>query len=60
MHRKALTLAMALLVAFAFAGIASEPSQDAIKVMEKVDVGKYLVDGKGMTLYTFKKDSPRK
>lgn len=57
---KALTLAMAMVFTIAFSGIASEISQDAVNVMEGVDAGKYLVDGKGMTLYTFKKDSPGK
>jgi predicted lipoprotein with Yx(FWY)xxD motif len=33
---------------------------DAVKTASKEGVGAFLVDSKGMTLYTFKKDSPGK
>ena len=32
----------------------------AIKIQEKVGIGKYLTDTEGKTLYWFKKDSPGK
>jgi predicted lipoprotein with Yx(FWY)xxD motif len=33
---------------------------DSVKVASKKDVGSYLTDSKGMTLYVFKKDAPGK
>jgi predicted lipoprotein with Yx(FWY)xxD motif len=51
-------LTAALLVsAVAFAARADH---HAIKVMKDEKAGSYLADAKGMTLYTFKKDSPGK
>jgi len=35
---------------------ASEVSKTGIKVMQKERLGKFLADGKGMTLYSFSKD----
>ena len=33
-------------------------ADDGVKVASKEGVGKFLTDGKGMTLYVFKKDAP--
>jgi predicted lipoprotein with Yx(FWY)xxD motif len=40
---------------FAHAGFAAT---DALNIKAKDGIGSYLVDGKGMTLYLFKKDTP--
>lgn len=37
---------------------ASETSASALKLMENEDIGKYLTDAEGMTLYYFTKDEP--
>lgn len=52
--RSALALAALLVAAGAHA------QSDQVKVASKKDVGSYLTDAKGMTLYVFKKDSPGK
>jgi predicted lipoprotein with Yx(FWY)xxD motif len=48
-----------VMVAFLAGGIALA-EHHAVKVAKKDGVGSYLTDIKGMTLYTFKKDSPGK
>lgn len=45
-----------LLITFAAGSALAGPS--AVTVAKKDGVGSYLADGKGMTLYTFKKDAP--
>lgn len=51
-------LAVALLVLLA--ATAARADRHTVKVASKQDVGSYLTDAKGMTLYIFKKDSPGK
>lgn len=53
-RRMAATLAVAVL---ALAG-RSSADEGAVKVARSDKVGRYLTDGKGMTLYVFKNDSP--
>ena len=48
-----------VVVAFLSAGIALA-DHHAVKVAKKDGVGSFLTDIKGMTLYTFKKDTPGK
>lgn len=48
---------------FAVSLLAAGPARaenNSVMVGEKAGVGKYLTDGKGMTLYTFAKDTPGK
>ena len=40
--------------------LAARADHHAVKVMKDEKAGSYLADAKGMTLYTFKKDSPGK
>ena len=59
MRKKAVQYAMCAVLSLALAGV-SLADNHAIKLSEKDGVGKFLADAKGMTLYTFKKDSPGK
>ncbi len=54
-----LAVAVALAIAVNAAGGARAADQN-VKVASKDKVGSYLTDEKGMSLYTFKKDSPGK
>jgi predicted lipoprotein with Yx(FWY)xxD motif len=58
LHRA--VVALATLVAGAVLSLTPAPAraEDGAKVSSKDGVGKFLVDGKGMTLYVFKKDAP--
>jgi predicted lipoprotein with Yx(FWY)xxD motif len=58
LHRA--VVALAALCAGAVLSITPAPAraEDGAKVSSKDGVGKFLVDGKGMTLYVFKKDAP--
>jgi predicted lipoprotein with Yx(FWY)xxD motif len=47
--------AVAMLFLFAASAMADH---HAVKVAEKADLGKYLTDAKGMTLYWYAKDAP--
>jgi predicted lipoprotein with Yx(FWY)xxD motif len=49
----------AVIVAFVLSGVAFA-EHHAVKVAKKEGIGNYLTDIKGMTLYTFKKDTPGK
>ncbi|TMB34087.1 MAG: hypothetical protein E6J61_03510 [Deltaproteobacteria bacterium] len=55
----AMALAIAFLGLLGSAGTASAAS-GAVKVAKSDKLGSYLTDSKGMTLYTFKKDTPGK
>ena len=57
--RQGLGKLAAVLVAGAFA-FAARADHHAIKVMKDEKAGSYLADAKGMTLYTFKKDTAGK
>lgn len=59
MRKRAVLYAMCAVLSLALAGTALADGH-AVKVSEKVGVGKFLTDTKGMTLYIFKKDSPGK
>lgn len=59
MRKRAVLYAMCAVLSLALAGVALADNH-ATKVAEKAGVGKFLTDAKGMTLYTFKKDSPGK
>ena len=59
MRKRAAMCAMCAVLSLALAGAALADSH-AIKLSEKVGVGKFFTDAKGMTLYIFKKDSPGK
>jgi predicted lipoprotein with Yx(FWY)xxD motif len=50
----------AMLVALLFVAGTAFADHHAVKVAKKDGVGNYLTDIKGMTLYTFKKDTPGK
>uniref|UniRef100_I2PZB4 Lipoprotein with Yx(FWY)xxD motif n=1 Tax=Desulfovibrio sp. U5L TaxID=596152 RepID=I2PZB4_9BACT len=52
-------LALCFAVSLMAAGLA-QAQDHGVMVREKAGVGKYLTDGKGMTLYTFAKDTPGK
>ncbi len=52
-----LTVLAIMVVAVTEAGTAFAENQ-AVKVAQKEGIGSYLTDIKGMTLYTFKKDTP--
>ena len=54
-RRVATTVAVVLL----FSGTA-RADEHTVKIATKDELGSYLTDAKGMTLYVFKKDSPRK
>jgi predicted lipoprotein with Yx(FWY)xxD motif len=56
-HRLAKLSAALLLCA---AALTARADHHAVKVMKDEKVGSYLADAKGLTLYTFKKDSPGK
>jgi predicted lipoprotein with Yx(FWY)xxD motif len=59
--RKVFTVSMTtvLIAVLVLAGVAFA-DHHAVKVAKKDGIGSYLTDIKGMTLYTFKKDSPGK
>jgi predicted lipoprotein with Yx(FWY)xxD motif len=57
MHRLATLTVAAVVLAFATPALADH---HAVKVAKKDGIGSFLTDAKGMTLYTFKKDSPGK
>jgi predicted lipoprotein with Yx(FWY)xxD motif len=50
----------AMLIALLFVAGTAFADHHAVKVAKKDGVGSYLTDIKGMTLYTFKKDTPGK
>jgi len=50
----------AMLIALLVAAGSAFADHHAVKVAKKDGVGSYLTDIKGMTLYTFKKDTPGK
>lgn len=52
-------LAILVVIVLAFAGIAIAAG-DAPQIKQKDKIGNYLTDGKGMTLYYFKKDQKDK
>ena len=54
-----LTVLAVIITAFAASGTAFA-DHHAVKVAKKDGIGSYLTDIKGMTLYTFKNDSPGK
>lgn len=54
----AAALSMVCLTGLLMVGGALAETAEGLKVMEKADLGKYLTDAKGMTLYTFDKDTP--
>lgn len=51
---------MAFLAGLLLTATVSLADHHAVKVSQKDGVGSFLVDTKGMTLYSFKKDSPGK
>jgi predicted lipoprotein with Yx(FWY)xxD motif len=53
-------VALATLLAGAVLSLTPAPAraEEGAKISSKEGVGKFLVDGKGMTLYVFKKDAP--
>ncbi len=53
-------LALALVIVLAGAGVGMAASSDQPKVGSSATLGNYLTDGKGMTLYYFKKDAQDK
>jgi len=57
--RKSVLAGFIVFVAAVWLGIA-DADNHAVTVAEKEDIGKYLTDAKGMTLYWFKKDVPGK
>jgi predicted lipoprotein with Yx(FWY)xxD motif len=57
--RHVLRFATALAVVLLFGGTA-RAEDHTVKIATKDQVGSYLTDAKGMTLYVFKKDSPGK
>lgn len=59
MRKRAVLYAMCAVLSLALAG-AAFADHHAIKLAEKDGVGKFFTDTKGMTLYTFRKDSPGK
>ena len=59
MRKKSVMYAMCAVLSLALAGVALADNH-AIQLSQKDGVGKFLADSKGMTLYTFKKDSPGK
>jgi predicted lipoprotein with Yx(FWY)xxD motif len=59
MRKTAMFYAMCAVLSLALAGVALADNH-AIKLSGKDGVGKFFTDSKGMTLYTFKKDSPGK
>jgi predicted lipoprotein with Yx(FWY)xxD motif len=59
MRKKGVLYAMCTVLSLAFAAVALADNH-AIQLSQKDGVGKFLADAKGMTLYTFKKDSPGK
>jgi predicted lipoprotein with Yx(FWY)xxD motif len=52
--------AIAVVVVLVFAGLASAGAGDKPQIKQKEVIGNYLADGKGMTLYYFKKDQKDK
>jgi predicted lipoprotein with Yx(FWY)xxD motif len=59
MRKRTVLYAMCAVLSLALAGTALA-DHHVVKLSEKVGVGKFLTDSKGMTLYIFKKDSPGK
>ncbi len=59
MRKRTVVYAMCVVLSLALSGVALA-DHHAIKLSEKDGVGKFFTDSKGMTLYTFKKDSPGK
>ena len=57
--RNVLRFATTLILVLLFGGTARSDDH-TVKIATKDQVGSYLTDAKGMTLYVFKKDSPRK
>jgi predicted lipoprotein with Yx(FWY)xxD motif len=55
-----LTIAICALVLAVIGADRVLRDEAAIKIKEKEGIGSYLVDSKGMTLYSFKNDSPSK
>jgi predicted lipoprotein with Yx(FWY)xxD motif len=53
-------LALAAVIVLAGAGVGMAESSDKPKVGSSATLGNYLTDGKGMTLYYFKKDAQDK
>jgi predicted lipoprotein with Yx(FWY)xxD motif len=60
MKSQRLVASLAALVTGAALLLTATPARadDGVKVASKEGVGKFLTDGKGMTLYVFKKDAP--
>jgi predicted lipoprotein with Yx(FWY)xxD motif len=60
--RRISALALALIVALLFSGLVPTAAQDAATAVVQLggnkDLGKFLVDSKGMTLYLYTKDTP--
>jgi LPXTG-motif cell wall-anchored protein len=56
--RFALALGLALWVAIVGAAAVGLAASDTVQVKQDPKLGKILADGRGMTLYTFKKDQP--
>jgi predicted lipoprotein with Yx(FWY)xxD motif len=54
-----LSMVALILAAFVVTGVASA-DHHAVKVAKRDGAASYLTDLKGMTLYTFKKDTPGK
>ena len=54
-----LCMVAVIIAAFVVTGVAFA-DHHAVKVAKKAGIGSYLTDIKGMTLYTFKKDTPGK
>ena len=59
MRKRVVFSAMCAVLSLALAGAALADNH-AIKLSQKDGIGKFFTDGKGMTLYVFKKDSPNK
>jgi predicted lipoprotein with Yx(FWY)xxD motif len=59
MRKRAVLYAICAVLSLVVAGVALA-DHHAVKLSEKDGVGKFLTDAGGMTLYTFKKDSPGK
>ena len=53
-------LRIALALVALLTAAAARAQSDQVKVASSKDLGSYLTDAKGMTLYVFKKDSPGK
>ena len=58
--KKALTVVPVILIALLVVAGTAFADHHAVKVAKKDGVGSYLTDIKGMTLYTFKNDTPGK